>query len=184
MMIMITDLDDIDDMDDVDNVADVDDVADVDVSWCFMKNLVDYDGPCFSLCSNSQRNPKHLDHQLVRLTKGSPMLWSDILGWDVHPPSKIIISIPPWNLAQLHCSPRRIPLEKPVNWWKGSVQSNRSDHFQSPQKRIESPVPCGQPPPLEFHMRPHGLAVDMRNWTPFAKHSALVQPHPGKKKNV
>lgn len=73
MMIMITDLDDIDDMDDVDNVADVDDVADVDVSWCFMKNLVDYDGPCFSLCSNSQRNPKHLDHQLVRLTSSGGM---------------------------------------------------------------------------------------------------------------
>lgn len=56
MMIMITDLHDIDDMDDVDNVADVDDVADVDVSWCFMKNLVDYDGPFFSLFQQPKKS--------------------------------------------------------------------------------------------------------------------------------
>lgn len=180
MMIMITDLDDIDDMDDVDNVADVDDVADVDVSWCFMKNLVDYDGPCVFLCSNSQRNPKHVDHQLVRLTKGSPMLWSDILGWDVHPPSKIIISIPPETL------PSYIVAQEESRWksqWTGGrAQFSQIEAIISSRlTRYRDPFPCGQPPNLEVHMRPHGLAVDMRNWTPFAKHSALVQPHPEKK---
>lgn len=173
--------------------------------WCFMmfheKSSWLWWTMRLLLCSNSQRNPKHVDHQLGRLTGGVPCF-------------EVASSVgcqPSINDHHIHQSPETLPsciVAQEESRWKSKWTGGRAQFSQieaiisSRLTRIfKDPFLVGNLDyckgtwgPMAYlwlcgRNRTRSLnydAISKRCWyeklNPFAKQSALVQPHP--KKNL